>query len=179
MGNEKKFYLILHRVRSTYNVGSMFRSADGIGINKIFITGFTQAPSEKDYALQSKAEKMLSKTALGADKYVAWEKVQNLGKLIEKLKKDGFQIIALEQNESSVDYRDFKPADKIALIVGNEPRGIDKRILKKCDIIMELPMRGQKQSLNVAVALGVAGYKLTEPVAHERLVESPSIMTDK
>lgn len=159
---EKNFYLILHRVRSAYNVGSMFRSADGIGVDKIFITGFTQAPSQKEYALQSKAEKMLSKTSLGADKYVPWKKAQNLGKLIEKLKKDNFQIIALEQNESSIDYRSFKPEDKIALIVGNEPRGIDKRILKKCDIIMELPMRGQKQSLNVAVALGIAGYKLTE-----------------
>lgn len=164
---ENKFYLILHRVRSAYNVGSMFRSADGIGVDKIFISGFTQVPSKKEYVLQSKAEKMLSKTALGADKYVAWEKAANLGKLIEKLKKEDFQIIALEQNENSVDYLKFKPANKIALIVGNEPRGIDKRILKKCDIIMELPMRGQKQSLNVAVALGVAGYKLTEPVAHE------------
>lgn len=159
---EKKFYLILHRIRSAYNVGSMFRSADGIGIDKIFITGFTQAPSEKDYVFQSKAEKMLSKTALGADKYVPWEKEKNLSKLIEKLKKENFQIIALEQNENSIDYRAFKPSHKVALIVGNEPRGIDGRILKKCDIIMELPMRGKKQSLNVAVALGVAGYKLTE-----------------
>lgn len=159
---ERKFYLILHRIRSAYNVGSMFRSADGIGIDKIFITGFTQAPSEKDYIFQSKAEKMLSKTALGADKYVLWEKATNLSKLIEKFKKENFQIIALEQNENSIDYRAFKPSSKVVLIVGNEPRGIDKRILKKCDIIMELPMRGKKQSLNVAVALGVAGYKLTE-----------------
>lgn len=159
---ERKFYLILHRIRSAYNVGSMFRSADGIGVDKIFITGFTQSPSKKDFALQSKAEKMLSKTALGADRYVPWEKASDLGKLIEKLKNENFQIIALEQSEKSIDYRDFKTSNKIALIVGNEPRGIDKRILKKCDIIMELPMRGQKQSLNVAVALGVAGYKLTE-----------------
>jgi len=159
---ERKFYLILHRVRSAYNVGSMFRSADGIGVDKIFVTGFTQAPSKKEYVLQTKAEKMLSKTALGADKYVPWEKVQNLGKLIDKLKKENFKIVALEQNETSVDYRKFKIADKIALIVGNEPKGIDKRILKKCDSIIEIPMRGKKQSLNVAVALGIAGYKLTE-----------------
>lgn len=159
---ERKFYLILHRVRSAYNVGSIFRSADGIGVDKIFITGFTQAPSEKEYILQSKAEKMLSKTALGADGYVPWEKVQNLGKLIDKLKKENFKIVALEQNETSVDYRKFKTSEKMVLIVGNEPRGIDKRILKKCDYIVEIPMRGKKQSLNVAVALGIAGYKLTE-----------------
>jgi tRNA G18 (ribose-2'-O)-methylase SpoU len=159
---QKKFYLIFHRIRSAYNVGSMFRSADGIGVDKIFITGFTQAPSEKEYLMQTKAEKMLSKTALGADKYVPWEKVSNLGKLIEKLKKENFQIVALEQNKNSLDYCTFKPENKIVLIVGNEPRGINKRILKKCDIIIELPMRGKKQSLNVAVALGIAGYKLTE-----------------
>jgi len=161
---EKKFYLILHRVRSAYNVGSIFRSADGMGVDKIFITGFTQAPSKKEYFLQSKAEKMLSKTALGADKYVPWEKVQNIGKVLERLKKDSFQIVALEQDEKSLDYRNFKPSKKVALLVGNEPRGLDKRILKKCDKIIEIPMRGQKQSLNVAVALGIAGYKLTEKI---------------
>jgi tRNA G18 (ribose-2'-O)-methylase SpoU len=160
--NKKKFYLILHRIRSAYNVGSMFRSADGIGVDKIFITGFTQAPSKKEYLLQTKAEKMLSKTALEADRYVPWEKIVSVSKVIEKLKKENFQIIALEQNVQSMDYRKFNPKNKIALIVGNEPRGIDKRILKKCDSIIEIPMRGKKQSLNVAVALGVVGYKLTE-----------------
>ncbi|MFA6184334.1 MAG: TrmH family RNA methyltransferase [Parcubacteria group bacterium] len=161
---EKKFYLILHRIRSAYNVGSMFRSADGIGVDKIFITGFTQAPSKKEYLMQTKAEKMLSKTALGADKYVPWEKVVSVSKVIDKLKKEKFCIIALEQDRKSVDYRKFKGVDKMALIVGNEPRGIDKRILNKCDNLIEIPMRGKKQSLNVAVALGVAGYKLTEKI---------------
>jgi tRNA G18 (ribose-2'-O)-methylase SpoU len=149
-------------VRSAYNVGSIFRSADGMGVDKIFITGFTQAPSEKEYILQTKAEKMLSKTALGADKYIVWEKIQSISKVIDKLKKENYQIVALEQNEISIDYRKFRPTKKMALIVGNEPKGIDKKILKKCDKIIEIPMRGQKQSLNVAVALGIAGYKLTE-----------------
>ena len=152
----------MHRVRSAYNVGSIFRSADGIGVDKIYITGFTQAPSKKEYILQSKAEKMLSKTALGADKYVPWEKSKSISRVLDKLKKDNFEIVALEQNESSVDYQDYKPGKKVALILGNEPKGIDKRILKKCDKIIEIPMRGKKQSLNVAVAFGVAGYKLTE-----------------
>lgn len=161
-GVKNKLYLILHRLRSAYNVGSIFRSADGIGVDKIFITGFTQIPSEKEYLLQTKAEKMLSKTALGADKYVIWEKTSNIVRLLDKLKGEGFEIVALEQNENSIDYRDYKPGKKTALILGNEPRGIDGRILKKCDKIIEIPMRGKKQSLNVAVALGVAGYKLTE-----------------
>ena len=155
-----KFYLILHRIRSAYNVGSMFRTADGIGVDKIFVTGYTQAPSKKKYEFQSKAEKMLSKTALGADKYVDWEKEKNVSKIIEKLRKEGFQIVALEQDEGSVSYKKFKPNKKIALIVGNEPRGIDGRILKKCDKIIDIPMRGNKKSLNVAVAIGVAGYEI-------------------
>jgi 23S rRNA (guanosine2251-2'-O)-methyltransferase len=157
---EKKFVLILHRIRSAYNVGSMFRTADGIGVDKIFVTGFTQAPSEKKYELQTKAEKMLSKTALQAEKYVEWEQGKNISKVIDKLKKEDFQILALEQDEESIDYKKFKPNKKIALIVGNEPRGIDKRIIKKCDNIIDIPMRGKKQSLNVSVALGVAGYEL-------------------
>lgn len=158
---EKKFYLILHRIRSAYNVGSMFRTADGIGIDKIFVTGFTQAPSEKKYELQSKAEKMLSKTALQADKYVSWEQVKNISKVIDNLKSEGFQIVALEQDKQSIDYKKFKPDSKVALIVGNEPKGIDRRILKKCDKIIDIPMRGKKKSLNVSVALGVAGYEIS------------------
>jgi len=157
---EKKFYVILHRIRSAYNVGSIFRSADGMGADKIFISGFTQAPSLKEYVLQTKAEKMLSKTALGADKFVPWEKAASLSKLIEKLKKENFEIVALEQNENSIDYRNYHPKGNVALILGNEPRGIDKRIIKKCDKIIEIPMRGQKQSLNVAVAFGIAGYMI-------------------
>lgn len=156
-----KFYLILHRIRSAYNVGSMFRTADGIGVDKIFLTGFTQRPSSKEYNIQTKAEKMLSKTALGADKYVQWEGAKNIARVIDKLKKENIQIVALEQNEKSIDYNQYKISKNkkgIALIVGNEPNGIDKRILKKCDKIIEIPMRGQKKSLNVAVSLGVAGY---------------------
>ncbi len=156
----RKFYLILHRIRSAYNVGSMFRTADGAGIDKIFLSGFTQTPSSKEYQLQTKAEKMLSKTALQADKYISWKQEKNISVLIDKLRNESFQIIALEQDEKSIDYKKFKPQNKIALIVGNEPRGIDKRILKKCDKIIEIPMHGKKKSLNVAVATGIASYEL-------------------
>ncbi len=161
-----KFYLILHRIRSAYNVGSMFRTADGVGVDKIFVTGFTQRPSLKEYEMQTKAEKMLSKTALGADKYVEWEGARNISTVIEKLKKEGMQIVALEQDERSIDYRKLNSEigknQDVALIVGNEPKGVDKRILKKCDKIIEIPMRGQKKSLNVAVSVGVAGYEIKQ-----------------
>ena len=164
-----KFYLILHRIRSAYNVGSMFRTADGVGVDKIFVTGFTQRPSKEKYELQTKAEKMLSKTALGADQYVEWEGAKNISTIIDKLKKEGIQIVALEQDERSIDYRKLNSQIKkiknvkgIALILGNEPKGIDKRILKKCNFVIEIPMRGQKKSLNVAVATGIAGYEIKQ-----------------
>ena len=163
--NNKNFYLILHRIRSAYNVGSMFRTADAMGVDKIFVTGFTQRPSDKKYELQTKAEKMLSKTALGADQYVEWNEAKNISTIIDRLKKSDVKIVALEQDERSVDYREFSKSivgknKSVALIVGNEPKGIDKRILKKCDSIIEIPMRGEKKSLNVAVSLGVAGYEI-------------------
>jgi len=158
--SDNKFYLILHKIRSAYNVGSMFRTADALGVDKIFLTGYTQSPSDKEYQMQTKAEKMLSKTALQADKYVRWEKIKNVSIAIERLKKDAVQVVALEQANNSIGYKKFKPKFPLALMVGNEPKGIDKRFLKKCDRIIEIPMRGKKKSLNVAVALGVAGYEI-------------------
>ena len=164
-----KFYLILHRIRSAYNVGSIFRTADGVGVDKIFVTGFTQRPSDKEYKFQTKAEKMLSKTALGANQYVEWEGTKNISTIIDRLKKEGIQIVALEQDERSIDYRKLNSQIKkrknvkgIALILGNEPKGIDKRILKKCNFVIEIPMRGQKKSLNVAVAAGIASYEIKQ-----------------
>ncbi len=161
---KKEFCIILHRIRSAYNVGSIFRTADGASVNKIFITGFTQCPSKEKFEFQTKAERMLSKTALQADKYVLWEQRKNISKLIDDLKGDGFQLVALEQDEKSIDYKKFEPTNKVALIVGNETRGIDKRILKKCDNILEIPMFGKKKSLNVAVAFGVAVYEIMNKI---------------
>jgi len=157
---KNKFYLILHNIRSAYNVGSIFRTADGAGIEKIYLTGYSPAPAVKDNPYKTKAQKMLAKTALGAEKNVSWKKNKNLDVLIKKLKKEKFQVVALEQDETSVDYRKFKLKFPLALIVGNEVMGLDKRILKKCDQIIEIPMRGEKKSLNVSVATGIVGYKI-------------------
>lgn len=158
---KNKLCIIIHNVRSAYNVGSIFRTADGAGIEKIYLTGYSPAPAIKDSPYRTKAQKMLAKTALGAEKNVRWKKNKNLNVLIKKLKKEKFQVVALEQDEISVDYRNFKPNFPLALIVGNEVRGLDKRILKKCDKIIEIPMRGEKKSLNVSVATGIVGYKIT------------------
>ena len=158
---KNKFYLILHNIRSAYNVGSIFRTADGAGIGKIYLTGYSPAPASGKETYLTSAQKMLAKTALGAEENVSWKKARNLNNLIKELKENGFQVIALEQDENSVDYKKFKPEFPLALIAGNEVRGLDKRILKKCDKIIEIPMRGRKKSLNVSVAAGIAGYEIT------------------
>ena len=143
--------VILHNIRSAYNVGTIFRTADAVGIEKIYLTGYTPNPAK---------DKKIEKTALGAEKYVSWESYKNLNYLLKKLKKEGFKIVALEQNEKSIPYYKFRPRFDIVLILGNEVRGLNKKILEKCDYILEIPMFGRKESLNVAVAFGIIAYYL-------------------
>lgn len=153
---KKEIILILHEIRSAYNVGSIFRTADATGVSKIYLSGYTPAPIDQF----KKENKMISKTALGAEKLIPWERISSTTKLIVKLKKEGMEIIALEQSEKSIDYRKFKPKNKIALILGNEVQGMPKSVLNKCDKIIEIPMKGEKESLNVSVATGVALFEL-------------------
>lgn len=155
-----EFVVILHNIRSAYNVGACFRTADGAGVKKIFLTGYTLEPWYKDRAFLSPAQKMLAKTALGAEENVLWEKRGGVGKLLRELKEEGFEIVALEQSDESMDYRDYKPKQKTVLLVGNEVRGVDKKILKQCDKIIEIPMQGKKNSLNASVAFGVASFEI-------------------
>lgn len=162
---KKKFFIIAHNIRSAYNVGSIFRTADGAGVGKIYLTGYSPAPAEKNKTHEeplyvTRAQKMIAKTALGAEKNIPWEKEKNISRCLEKLKREGIKIVALEQSARSVDYREFKQSFPLALIVGNEVRGIDKKILARCDAIIDIPMNGKKNSLNVAVALGIATYEM-------------------
>lgn len=144
--------LILNDIRSVENVGAMFRTADAVGINKIYLVGYTPAPLDRF----GRKRGNLAKSALGAEEFVAWEQVKSVASLFTKLKKDSFQIIAIEQDEKSIDYKKVKLSEKNAFIVGTEVTGIPQNILKKCDVIAEIPMLGKKESLNVSVALGVA-----------------------
>jgi len=150
--------LILPNIRSALNVGAIFRTCDAVGIDKIYLTGYTPRPTDKFGRIQ----KDIEKSALGAEKWVPWEYFENLNILINKLKKNGYQIIALEIDEKSVDYRKIKIQDKVAIIVGEEVNGIDQKILKKCDLIVEIPMKGKKESLNVSVATGVALFRMLQ-----------------
>lgn len=156
----KELCIIAHNIRSAYNVGSIFRTADGMGAKKLYLTGYTPSPHDGKKILQTSAQKMIAKTALGAEKNLAWEKKENISELIRELKDRNFEIVALEQDDRSIDYKNYIPQKSIALILGNEPVGMEKEVVDACDAIIEIPMRGTKNSLNVAVALGVAGYEL-------------------
>lgn len=151
----KDVRVILHNIRSAYNVGSIFRTADAFGVGHIYTSGYTPSPKDKF----GRVRKEITKTALGGEFSVSWSE-ENIFKVIEKLKKEGFKIIAIEQDKKSVDYKKIKTNSKILLLVGNEVRGLSKQILDKCDLVIEIPMIGVKESLNVGVAFAVVLSRL-------------------
>jgi tRNA G18 (ribose-2'-O)-methylase SpoU len=138
-----------------HNVGSMFRTADAAGVSKIFLTGYTPAPIDRF----GRKVKEIAKVALGAEETVPWEK-RDIHELIAELKGSSVRIIALEQHPASHPYMSVRLDGPAALIVGNEVGGIPEEVLKEADTIIEIPMRGKKESLNVAVATGIALYSL-------------------
>ncbi|MAF20443.1 MAG: RNA methyltransferase [Parcubacteria group bacterium] len=144
------FYIICDNIRSLENIGSIFRTADALVVDKIFLCGICGRPPHSK----------ISKTALGAENNVAWEHYGQVWRVIDKLKKQGVNIIALEQTKHSLDYRKFKPKFPLALVLGNEIKGICQSVLKKADEIVHLPMLGSKESLNISVAFGIIGYHL-------------------
>ncbi len=152
----KKSFLILFNIRSAYNVGAIFRTADAAGVDKIYLVGVTPCPADKF----GRVSGQIAKTALGAEKAVVWEYKKTIALLIAKLKKEGVQIIALEQAENSLDYRKLKPKGSWALVLGEETKGLPKSVLNKCDNVAEISMKGEKESLNVSVATGVALFQL-------------------
>jgi tRNA G18 (ribose-2'-O)-methylase SpoU len=155
---------ILYNIRSLHNVGSIFRTADAAGVEKIYLCGYTPSPIDK----YGHAEPKISKVALGAEKYIPWEKrggtPQATVKLIRELRQSGYKVLAVEQSKTSVpfDQPDFKKKEfqKIALLVGNEVGGIPPSVLKAADLVIEIPMFGKKESLNVSVAFGIAAYQV-------------------
>jgi len=146
--------VVLDNIRSVYNVGSIFRTSDALGIDTLYLCGVTPTPLDRF----GRVRKDLAKVALGAEKDIAWEYMKNTSTILKKLKKDGFTIIVIEQDKRSVDLKKVKAKYPIALVMGNEVSGVDKKIMKLADFIAEIPMVGKKESLNVSVAFGIAGY---------------------
>ena len=146
----QEIYLIVQNVRSLFNVGAIFRCADVFGVNKVYLCGYTGFPPRKE----------ISKTALGAEEWVSWERCWQTHLLIKKLKKQGVRIVVLETGAKSKSLPKFKPKFPMALVVGSETRGVSESIIKLADDIISIPMLGKKESLNVAVAASVALYDL-------------------
>ncbi len=139
---------ILVSLRSLYNVGSIFRSADALGVEKIYLTGFTGTPKQAK----------IGKTALGAEESVPWEYVKSTSEVIKRLKSEGYSIVGLEKTSTSLNAFKWNPSEKTAILLGNEERGLSDRIMNLCDEVVHLPMEGMKESLNVSVAAGAIGY---------------------
>ena len=153
---KKEFYVIAHNIRSLYNVGSIFRTADAFGVSKIYLTGYTGTPANPIH------KKKIGKVALGAEEWVPWEYSKSPQAVIRILKKQRVTIVGLENNVGKpTNIRKFKPKFPLAIILGEETGGINKSLIKSCDHLVEIPMLGKKESLNVSVAFGIAAYILT------------------
>ncbi len=148
--------VVLDNIRSVHNVGSIFRTADGLGIEKLYLCGTTPAPVDRF----GRARNDLAKVALGAEKSVAWEYVSETADALRKLKEAGCMLIALEQDDRSQPLSGIKTKTPFALVVGNEVGGLGDEVLKLCDMIAEIPMQGKKESLNVSVAFGIGAYEI-------------------
>jgi tRNA G18 (ribose-2'-O)-methylase SpoU len=164
-----KITVIAHDVRSVHNVGSIFRTADAAGVTKIFLCGITPAPLDRFKEVRAD----FAKVALGAEKYIPWESAPTTAGVIKRLKKEGYAIFALEQSERSVPYYQVARGEcaasgaqlafadaRIAIILGNEVKGLPPSVLRAADRILEIPMMGKKESLNVAVAFGIVVFGL-------------------
>lgn len=153
-----KCILILDNIRSVENTASIFRTADGLGVSKIYLIGTTPCPIDRF----ERKRKDFAKVALGAEKFVSWEVCKSVSLLIQDLKKQGFKIIALEQTPNSIELKNFSTSKlhNFALVVGNEVDGVSKELLETADAVVEIPMQGKKESLNVSVSTGIALFSL-------------------
>lgn len=160
-----KIIVIAHNIRSTHNVGSIFRTCDGLGVEELYLTGYTPYPTTKnDERLPHIAEKLskqINKTALEAEKNVPFTFSEDVEEAIQYLRNKGYVIAGLEQSQQSILLQKYSPPHKIALLLGEEVSGIPKDLIAKCDVLLEIPMQGIKESFNVSVAAGIALYALT------------------
>lgn len=151
MEQKRKIYLILHNIRSAYNVGSIFRTADARGVSEILISGYTPTPTDRFGRKRSD----ITKVALGAEDTISWRYCKTVRGAIESLKKSGVYIIGAEISKNSIDFKKLKYKYPVAFVFGNEVKGLSKQILSYCDKISHIPMKGKKESLNVSVAAGI------------------------
>jgi len=155
--------VIAHNIRSTYNIGSIFRTCEGFGVSKIIISGYSPYPKLPNDTrlphIESKLTTQIHKTALGAETIMPFEYQEKPE--LNSLKEQGFTIVGLEQDERSISIKKYVAPNKIALLLGEEVKGITDDLRDQCDDLIEIPMVGLKESFNVSVATGIALYALT------------------
>lgn len=155
--------VIAHNIRSTHNIGSIFRTCEGFGVSKLIISGYSPYPKLANETrlphIYNKLTDQIHKSALGAELLVDFDYIDTPN--IELFKSEGYEIVALEQADNSIDLHDYKPTSKIVLLLGEEVNGITKELIEKCDTIVEIPMVGKKESFNVSVATGIALYQMS------------------
>lgn len=154
--NQTNHFLILHDIRSAENVGAIFRTADAVGISKIYLTGYTPSPIDRF----GRKRRDIAKSALGAETRIPFEQVSDIDSLLTRLSEEGVSLVAIEQSLRAVNYTTVSIMSPTAFIVGNEVTGLPDSILEKVQTIAEIPMYGEKESLNVSVATGVALYRM-------------------
>lgn len=155
--------VVAHNIRSTHNVGAIFRTCEGFGVSRIILSGYTPYPTIPNDTrlphIRDKLTNQIHKTALGAETSVAFDYELELN--LAYFKNQGYRIVALEQATSSMQLNEYVPPEKLVLLLGEEVHGIEDGLLSQCDDIIEIPMRGLKESFNVSVATGIALYALT------------------
>lgn len=158
IAKKRDIRLLLDNIRSVHNAGSIFRTAETIGVSTIYCGGTTPTPLDRF----GRKRKDFGKVSLGSEGFITWEHIGSSAALVKKLKKQGFQIIALEQDKDSVDYKKVKARDKTLIILGNEVEGVSRALLESADVVAEIPLKGKKESLNVSVAAGVALFRILD-----------------
>ena len=143
--------ILLHNIRSAHNVGSIFRTADAAGISNIYLSGYTPRPVD----VLGRVQKEIAKTALGAEKTIPWTYSKNPLSALTAARNVGMRIVGVEQDVRAIEYSKFRPKGEVLFVLGNEVRGMSKGLRDACDVLVEIPMRGRKESLNVSVAAGI------------------------
>ncbi|RTK93735.1 TrmH family RNA methyltransferase [Candidatus Saccharibacteria bacterium] len=160
----RQIIVVAHNMRSTHNVGSLLRTAEGLAVEQVYLTGYTPYPvvahDERLPHLTAKLDKQISKTALGAEQYVDWHQEADIHTVITHLRGEGYQIIGLEQTPTSMPLQTMQAPDKVALLLGREVEGLEQEVIDLCDVCVEIPMLGQKESYNVVQAAAMALYQL-------------------
>jgi 23S rRNA (guanosine2251-2'-O)-methyltransferase len=156
--------LVVHNVRSAHNVGSLLRTADGLGVNQVIISGYSPYPPTKNDErlphIAQKIQRQLQKTSLGAENSVNWRRAEDVQAILAELRTNSFVIVALEQTPQAISLNEYMPPEKIVLIVGNEVEGLDQKSLAVADVHLQIPMLGTKESFNVSVAGAMALYQI-------------------